>query len=169
MDTHPALVPTTGAGCVIHPDRCFDADPSVRRAARELYDSTHALPIVSPHGHVDARILAANEAFENPAALLVTPDHYMLRMLYARGVPLEALGVPRRDGTPVEADPRAIWRLFARHYSVFRATPSGMWLDHELDDLFGFGERLVEQNADRAYDMIAEQLASPEYRPRALF
>ena len=154
---------------MIHPDRCFDADPTVRRAARELYESTRSLPIVSPHGHVDARILATDEPFENPTALLVTPDHYVLRMLYARGVSLESLGVPRRDGASVETDPRATWRLFARHYSVFRATPSGMWLDHELHELFGLGERLSEQNADRAYDTIAEKLASPEFRPRALF
>lgn len=154
---------------MIHPDRCFDADPTVRRVARELYESTRSLPIVSPHGHVDARILATNEAFENPTALLVTPDHYVLRMLYARGVSLESLGVPRRDAAPVETDPRAIWRLFARHYAVFRATPSGLWLDQVLHELFGIGERLTEQNADRAYDTIAEKLASPEFRPRALF
>ncbi len=154
---------------MIHPDRCFDADPTVRRAARELYESTRSLPIVSPHGHVDAGILATNEPFENPTALLVTPDHYVLRMLYARGISLESLGVPRRDGSPVEHDPRAIWRTFARHYSVFRATPSGMWLDHELHELLGLDERLAEDNADRAYDAIAEKLASPEFRPRALF
>ncbi|HEX4469211.1 MAG TPA: glucuronate isomerase, partial [Gemmatimonadaceae bacterium] len=154
---------------MIHPDRCFDVDPTVRRAARELYESTRSLPIVSPHGHVEARILATNEAFENPTALLVTPDHYVLRMLYARGVSLESLGVPRRDGAPVQSDPRAIWRLFAQHFSVFRATPSGMWLDHELHDLFGVRVRLAEDNADGVYDAIAEKLASPEFRPRALF
>jgi glucuronate isomerase len=153
----------------LHPDRCFDVDSSVRRIARELYEGTRTLPIVSPHGHVEARLLATDEPFENPTALLVTPDHYVLRMLYARGMPLESLGVPRRDGSPVETDPRVIWRLFAAHYGALRATPSGLWLDHELHDLFGVPERLTEQNADRAYDAIAERLASPEFRPRALF
>jgi glucuronate isomerase len=153
----------------MHPDRCFDADPTVRRIARELYESTRSLPILSPHGHVDARVLAVNAPFDNPTALLVTSDHYVLRMLYARGVPLESLGVPRRDGGRVESEPRAIWRLFARHYPVFRATPSGLWLEHELHELFGLRERLAEANADRAYDAIAEKLASPEFRPRALF
>jgi len=41
----------------MHPDRCFDAEPDIRRVARELYEGTRALPIVSPHGHVDARLL----------------------------------------------------------------------------------------------------------------
>ena len=86
----------------LHPDRFFDPDPSIRRVARQLYEETRGLPIVSPHGHVDPRILADNEPFPDPAALIVAPDHYVLRMLYARGVPLEALGVPRLDGAPVE-------------------------------------------------------------------
>ena len=98
---------------MIHADRCFDADAQVRRVARELYESTRSLPIVSPHGHVDPRLLAVDEPFENPTALIVSPDHYVLRMLYARGISLESLGVPRRDGQPVETDPRRVWQRFA--------------------------------------------------------
>jgi glucuronate isomerase len=154
---------------VIHADRCFDADAQVRRVARELYESTRSLPIVSPHGHVDPRLLAVDEPFENPTALIVSPDHYVLRMLYARGISLESLGVPRRDGQPVETDPRRVWQRFASSYSAFRGTPTGMWLDHELHELFGVRERLGDGNANRAYDAIAEKLASPEFRPRALF
>lgn len=153
----------------MHPDRCFDADPSVRRVARELYEGTRALPIVSPHGHVDARILATDEPFANPAALLVTPDHYVLRMLYARGVALESLGVAPRDGGAFERDPRRIWRRFAERYDVYRGTPTGLWLDYELEELFGVRERLNGDSADRVYDIIAERLASPELRPRALY
>lgn len=84
---------------VLHADRYFDPEPSVRRVARLLYDETRALPLVSPHGHVDARLLAEDAPFPEPTALLVTPDHYLLRMLYSQGVPLEALGVaPRGAG-----------------------------------------------------------------------
>ena len=72
-------------------DRYFDSDPTIRRHARSVYDETRALPIVSPHGHVDAALLASNDAFPNPAALLVTPDHYLLRLLYSRGVSMESL------------------------------------------------------------------------------
>jgi glucuronate isomerase len=153
----------------MHPDRCFDAEPGVRRVARELYEGTRALPIVSPHGHVDARLLATNEPFPDPAALLVTPDHYVLRMLYARGVPLESLGVAPRDEGPFERDPRRIWRRFAERYGVYAGTPTGLWLNYELHELFGIRERLNADTADRVYDAIAERLASPELRPRALF
>ena len=150
-------------------DRFFDPDPAVRRVARELYEETRALPIVSPHGHVDPRVLATNEPFAEPAALIVQPDHYILRMLYARGVSLEALGVPRRDGTPVEADPCKVWQRFAEHYYLFSGTPTGAWLDYELHEVFGVRERLGPETAARVYDDIREKLASPEFRPRALF
>lgn len=154
---------------MMHPDRCFDADPGVRLVARALYEGTRALPIVSPHGHVDARLLATNEPFADPAALLVTPDHYVLRMLHARGVPLDSLGVAPRGGGPFERDPRRIWQRFAERYEVYRGTPTGLWLDHELHELFGVHERLNGENAGRVYDAIAERLASPEFRPRALY
>ena len=154
---------------VLEADRFFDPDPTVRRVARELYDETRTLPIVCPHGHVDAAVLARNQPFAEPAALIVQPDHYILRMLYARGIPLEALGVPRRDGAPVETDPCKVWQRFADHYYLFRGTPTGAWLDYELHEVFGIRDRLSGETAARVYDQIAEQLASPEFLPRALF
>jgi len=154
---------------VAHDDRFFDSDPTVRRIARELYAGTRSLPIVSPHGHVDPRILADDVAFADPTSLLVAPDHYILRMLYSRGGSLESLGVPPRDGSPFETDPRRVWGRFAEHYHLFRATPTAAWLDYQLHELFGVRHRLAKETADRIYDQIAERLATPEYRPRALF
>src|SRR5213592_3458092 len=161
--------PCRNVAAVLERDRFFDPDPAVRRVARDLYDETRPLPIVSPHGHVEPRILARDEPFAEPAALIVQPDHYILRMLYARGVPLEALGVPRRDGTPVEADPCKVWQAFAEHYHLFLGTPTGYWLDYELHEVFGVRERLSAETAPMVYDEIAEKLSSPEFRPRALF
>src|SRR5256885_9922080 len=112
---------------------------------------------------------------------MVRPDHYFLRLLYARGVPLEALGVPRRDqrggggggggggSAPVETDACKVWKLFADHYYLFRGTPTGAWLDYELHEVFGVRDRLSGETAARVYDEIAEKLASPEFLPRALF
>jgi glucuronate isomerase len=150
-------------------DRCFDSNSRVRKIARKLYAETRKLPIVSPHGHVDARLLATNEPFPEPASLIVLPDHYILRMLYARGIPLEKLGVPRRDGGPAEGDARKVWRLFAENYTVFRGTPTGLWLDYELREVLRVKKKLSADTAARIYDEIVEKLASPEFRPRALF
>ncbi len=154
---------------VLHPDRFFDVEPSVRRVAAALFEETSPLPIISPHGHVDPEMLASNAPFPEPTALLLTPDHYIFRLLYSQGVSMESLGVPTRDGTPTETDPRAAWQRFADHYYLFRGTPTGIWLDHELHELFGVRVKLSGNSAQRIYDQIAERLASPEYRPRALF
>lgn len=147
-----------------HDDRLFPADPACRAIARRLYEEVAGLPLISPHGHVDAGIFARDEPFGDPASLLITPDHYVTRMIYAAGVPLESLGV----GTE-KPDPRAIWRMFCEHFHLFRGTPSRLWLEQELHDLFGIDELPGAANADALYDRIAATLADPEFRPRALF
>jgi glucuronate isomerase len=154
---------------LIHEDRLFPMEPSARDVARRLYASVRNLPIISPHGHTDPRWYAENEPFPDPAALFVIPDHYIFRILYSQGVRLEDLGIPTKDGSPVEKDPRKIWRRFAAHYHLFRGTPTRSWLDHSFATLFGFTERLSEKNADDYYDRIDEALRTPEFRPRALF
>lgn len=154
---------------LIHPDRLFPADETRRAIARRLYAEVKDLPIVSPHGHTDPRWYADNEAFSDPATLFVVPDHYIFRMLYSQGIPLEQLGIRRKDGAPVETDKRAIWRRFASHYHLFRGTPTRLWLDHAFATLFDIDKRLSADTADFYYDRIAERLAKPEYRPRALF
>jgi glucuronate isomerase len=152
----------------LHPDRLLPADPMVRSIARELYASVAGLPIVSPHGHTDPAWFASNEPWNNPTELLLAPDHYLFRMLYSQGVSLEALGVPGRNG-PSSADPREAWRLLASHYYLFRGTPSRMWLDHVFAEVFGIDVLLDASTADLYYDRIDAALATPQFRPRALF
>jgi glucuronate isomerase len=153
----------------LHEDRLFPSDPTQRAVARRLYDGIKLLPIVSPHGHTDPAWFALNEPFPDPAALLITPDHYVFRMLYSQGVPMEALGVPRADGGPVEQDARKIWRLFAKNYHLFRGTPSRLWHDWVYKEVFGLSELLSPDTADVYFDTIAEKLQSDAFRPRALF
>ena len=86
--------------------------------------------------------LADDAPIGDPAVELVTRDHYLLRMLYSQGVPLEALGCPPRDDGAEVADGRSTWRTFAEHYHLFRATPSKLWLDHTLSEVFGVAEPL---------------------------
>jgi glucuronate isomerase len=154
----------------LSPDRCFSADPAQRTIARQLYATVQGLPIVSPHGHVPPALLADPAArLGTPTELLIIPDHYIFRMLYSQGVALEDLGIPSRDGTPVEADHRKIWQRFAEHFYLFRGTPTGLWLADALVNLFGVTERLNADSAQRIYDHLEAQLAREEFRPRALF
>jgi glucuronate isomerase len=150
---------------LIHEDRLFPAEPSARRIAKALYAQVRALPIVSPHGHTQAVWFAKNESFPDPAKLFVQPDHYVFRMLYSQGVSLEDLEI----GQPEMKDPRAVWRIFASHYYLFRGTPTRMWLDFAFQELFGLEERLSEKTADRYFETISEKLQTPEFLPRALY
>jgi glucuronate isomerase len=155
-------------------DRYLAPDPAQRRVARELYDGVAGLPIVSPHGHVDPRLLADPAAtFGTPTELFLIPDHYILRMLYSQGIPMEALGVRpsggRSSSNAVEADHRRAWQLFADNVHLFRATPSGVWLADGLRGVFGVEKPLSGKNAGAVYDELSEKLGRPEFRPRALF
>jgi glucuronate isomerase len=150
-------------------DRLFPADPTVRAIARELFKSIRHLPLISPHGHTEPRWYSENAPFPDPAQLLIVPDHYVTRMLVSQGIRLEELGVPRRDGGPVETDGRTIWRRFAENFHLFRGTPTRLWLETTLETLFGITEPLTLQTADAAYDRIADCLQRPEFRPRALY
>jgi glucuronate isomerase len=155
------------APLVLSPDRLLPADPGTRAVARRLYDTVRGLPILSPHGHVDARLLVEDAPFRDPASLLVTPDHYVTRLLHAAGVPLSALGVGRSDLD--EDESRQVWRTLCANWHLFRGTPSRYWLETTLADLFDVTLRPSAQTADDVYDQIAQRLAKDAYRPRALF
>lgn len=146
-------------------DALLPADARTRDIARELYDGVATAPIISPHGHVDPRLLLDDQPFRDPAELLITRDHYLTRMLHSAGLELGEVGLdPSR---PVE--PREIWRRLAENWHRFAGTASGYWLTHELSSLFGVDEELDEESADRVYDRIAAALHEPHFRPRALF
>jgi glucuronate isomerase len=152
----------------LHPDRLFPAAPEIRAIARSLYASVAALPIISPHGHTDPRWFAENAPFGNAADLLLAPDHYLFRMLYSQGIPLEALGI-RPSGPGASADPREAWSIFASHYRLFRGTPSRLWLDWVFAEVFGIEQLLDAETANLYFDTITDALATDAFRPRALF
>ena len=152
----------------LHEDRLFPAEPGARAIARALYAQVSGLPIISPHGHTDPSWFADNANFTNATELLLTPDHYLFRMLYSQGVPLEKLGVPSKAGAP-GADPREAWRLLAKNFHLFRGTPSWLWLNHVFKVVFGLEHRLDADTADASYDAINAKLATDAYKPRALF
>lgn len=153
----------------LNPCRFFDSDKKIRKIAIELYEQVKDLPIISPHSHIDPRLLAENNPFSNPAELIIIPDHYIFRLLYSQGIPLESLGVPAIDGTIVEKDPRKIWQLFADNFYLFAGTPTGAWLAHEFAEVFEIQEKLNCRNAMDIYDFIQDKLKSAEFLPRALY
>jgi glucuronate isomerase len=148
----------------LHPDRLLPTDPGVRDIARRLYESVRGRPIISPHGHVDPRMLLDDTPFTDPAGLFIQPDHYVTRLLHAGGIGLDALGVG--EGPLPETRAREAWRLLCGNWHLLRGTPVRYWFESELAGIFGVTERPDAATADRLYDDIAAQLA--EKRPRAL-
>ncbi len=157
---------------MLHAHRLFPSDGAARGVAARLYEAVKDLPIISPHGHTDPQWFAENKPFPNPTALFIQPDHYIFRMLYSQGISLESLGVPQGGAAgdaSAAADPREVWRIFAKNYFLFRGTPTRIWLDYAFSSLFELTERLRPENADAYYETIAKALNTPEFLPRALF
>ncbi len=146
-----------------HPDRLLGVEASVRALARELYAGIADAPIISPHGHVSAQLLAENRPFADPAELFVTPDHYVTRLLHSSGVPLEALGVGG-GATP----PREIWRVLCESWALFAGTPVRYWFEDSLARVFDLDLTPSAASADTLYDALATRLAHPDWRPREL-
>jgi len=143
-------------------DRFFSPNPQQKAAALDLYSSIQDLPIISPHGHVDPGLFVPpTTRLGNPVEVLIQPDHYILRMLVSQGITLDVL--------LAKDNPRTVWKLFADHFYLYRGTPSGLWLTHTLESIFGITEKLESSSADRIYDRIEAVLAEPDFTPRALF
>ena len=152
----------------LHPDRFFSAEPGIRKVAHELYMGIKDLPIISPHGHTDPSWYAENTPFRDPTELIIIPDHYIFRLLYSQGIPLESLGVLSLDGTEVEQDHRKIWSIFAGNFHLFSGTPSGAWLEYVFHEVFGLEERLDTQNANSIYNTINAALKTEQFLPRSI-
>ncbi|MCT9627182.1 glucuronate isomerase [Pseudarthrobacter equi] len=148
-----------------NPDRLLPADPGTRVIARELLQRVQDLPIISPHGHVDAAVIEQNTPFPDPAALLVSPDHYVTRLIHASGVPLDRL----RESNTSQPDSRDVWREFCKAWPLFEGTASGYWLRTQFSSVFGLEGELSAETADASYDAISAKLQEPGFRPRELF
>lgn len=153
-------------------DRLLPSEPAVRGIAREIYQRVRDLPLISPHGHIDAATLAANERLPDPATLLISRDHYVTRLLHSQGVPLEALGVAPSgpDAThPDTPEPREIWRRLAENWRALRGMPSRLWLEQTLETVFGIRTALSPATSDAIYDELNDCLGREDFLPRALF
>lgn len=147
----------------LHEDRLFSSNDTEKTIAKEIYAEIKNLPIISPHGHTDPSWYAENINFPDPATLFIKPDHYVLRMLYSQGISLESLGIPALDGRAIEQDNKKIWNILAENYHLYLGTPSQLWLDTVLSEVFELSEALSPKTAMHHYDYINEQLQTDAY------
>jgi glucuronate isomerase len=146
-----------GTALEAHPDRLLPVDPGTRAIARRLYDRVRQLPLIAPHGHVDPTVLLDNRPFPDPTTLLVTPDHYLTRLLHADGVELSTLGIGQ--GALSESASREAWRQLCGRWHVYQGTPVRYWLEAELAEIFGVTVAPSARVADAIYDQIGAALA----------
>lgn len=113
-------------------------------------------------------MFVTDEAFPDPTALLISPDHYVTRVMHSAGVDLSQLRVAGHTDT----SPQEAWRIFHKHWKLFSGTASGYWLEQEFEHVFGINpDRLGEggdAEADALYEDLQAVLAQPSFRPRAL-
>lgn len=148
-----------------HPDRLLPVDPHIRDIARTLLAQVENLPIISPHGHLDPAMFSTNDPFPDPTSLLISPDHYVTRVLHSAGVDLKQL----RVGGHTDTSPQEAWRIFCSHWPLFSGTASGYWLEQEFEHVFKINpDQISADTADEIYQELSEILARPEFRPRAL-
>lgn len=151
----------------LHPDRLLPADPGVRDIARRLYASVKDLPIISPHGHVPPQWLADDINFDDPTSLLITPDHYVNRLLHAHGVELSALGVNQKGFSAEQK--REAFRALCSNWHIYRGTPVKYWFEHTFAEVFGITVAPSAATADQIYDQIDEAIHTPEFSVRSLY
>ena len=147
---------------MLHPLRLLGTNSEQTRLAYEHLKEMSAYPLVCPYSHVNPALLSDSEAsFANPVEMFVRRDARVLSQLHSQGVRLEPFLDPERD-------PEEVWRLFARHYRLFWGTSMALWLEQQLQALFGIAEPLEESTADRIYNALVAKISQPEYRPRAI-
>lgn len=153
-----------------HQDRYFGCSTDALSLARQLYKVMAKFPILSPHGHVNPELLASNKAFTDPVALLITPDHYITRLLASQGVSYEALNIPTlKGGAGNQNSAEEIWKLLATNWVAFAGTPSRMWFEEILTEIFEINLPFTPEHAQRIFEEISEKITRTDFRPQQLF
>lgn len=151
-------------------DRYLGCRAEALPLARELYQQMSAFPILAPHGHVNPALLAENLPFPDPVALLITPDHYITRMLASQGFGYEELDIPTQPGgVQLGINPENIWNILAANWRAFAGTPSRIWFEEILTEIFHIEIPFNPETAEKIYYQVSEVLGESEFLPQNLF
>ena len=127
------------------PDPIFATDARQAGVALDLFAVARDLPLICPHGHVDPRLLADDEPFDDPARLLIVPDHTrsapigemfaVLHQLIAKQSGAKALDVLIALGTHPAMSDEAIYRRMGMTPSDRTGKYAGtQFFNHHWDD-----------------------------------
>ncbi len=156
---------------LIHEDRLFPADPATRAVARRLYDAgARSADRLAARPYRSALVRARTSRFPIRRASSSCRTITSSACSTARACRLKTSASGRRDGGAgrdgrprdlAASSPSIITSSAARRPEAGSTTPSRRCSVSR--------SAFREANADLYYDTIAEALAKPEYRPRALF
>lgn len=113
-----------------------------------FHDTAKSLPVIDYHNHLDPFQLANDHQFENLAQLWVIPDQYKHRAMRMSGVPESEI-----TGKAPDVQKYGHW---AGTLPKTLGNPLFHWSAMELKKVFGIGELLHPDNADRIYQHCNE-------------
>lgn len=125
-------------------------------AAKRLYDSVKALPVVDIHCHLDRKAIAADARFSDIGELWLSGDHYKWRAM-------RMLGVDERYITG-DADSREKFLKYAEIMPRLVGSPLYYWTHFELKKIFGITEPLDGGSAADIYDRANAMLGGLSVR-----
>lgn len=129
-------------------------------AARELYKSVSALPIIDYHCHLSPREIFENKPFTDIGELWLSADHYKWRLMRSCGISEEYItgGAPMREK----------FRAYAGALEFAAGNPLYLWSHMELSRYFGIDTPLSRKNADMIWEKANDHIRRTGLSPRKL-
>ena len=125
-------------------------------AAKRLYDSVKALPVVDIHCHLDRKAIAADARFSGIGELWLSGDHYKWRAM-------RMLGVDEKYITG-DASYREKFIKYAEILPKLVGSPLYYWTHFELKKIFGINAPLDGKTAEYIYERADKALSALSVR-----
>lgn len=119
-------------------------------ASEIIYESIKDLPIIDYHCHLDEKLIAGNAGFENIGQLWLAGDHYKWRVMRLCDVDEEYI-----TGSASFHDK---FIKYAEILPQLVGNPLYYWSHLELRQIFGIGEPLCAESAERIWEQANEKL-----------
>ena len=123
-------------------------------AAKDLYASVKALPIIDYHNHLSAKDIAENKRFLDVYELWIAPDPYKHRAMRMCGVPEKYV-----TGEATKEEKFVAW---CETLPKLQLNPLSHWSYMELQTIFGWTAPVSGKNASELYAHCNEYLQNNE-------
>lgn len=118
--------------------------------AKEIYGEVKDLPVIDYHCHLDQNLIKADARFSDIGQLWLSADHYKWRAMRLCGV----------DEAYITggADDHEKFLKYAGIMPDLAGNPLYYWTHLELKQIFGIGEPLCKESAERVWSAANEKL-----------